>query len=74
MRGAECARPTPAGCSHTGAKYQHIDCDNDGIKDHVCTTPGGNTPDLWLVLSSEGCPNKWGEGNRPKSKCVPAFG
>ena len=66
-----CNRPT-AGCGLSTDRYQHVDCDGDGILDHVCTTSLHNG--RWFVLSSEGCPNSWGNHLRPISKCPTAFG
>ena len=44
-----------------------VDCDEDGILDFACTTQDDSQ--LWLILSSEGCPNYWGENNRVPSEC-----
>ena len=49
-----------------------MDCDGDGILDHTChNTINYNR---WLVLSSEGCPDSWGQLDRPVSACPQAFG
>jgi len=57
-----CKKPT--GCSQKTDVYKHIDCDGDGILDHVCTN-GGNR---WVALSSKGdCKTFVSEKN---GKCV----
>ena len=52
--------------------YTTIDCDGDGVKDHICQN--GNDGGLSMVLSSEGCPDSWGEPTRKKSECPGKFG
>ena len=64
-----CKRPT-IGCRNEGNQYKHLDCDGDGIKDHACIN---NKNERWLISSREGCPNKWGKGTRPISKCPEFF-
>ena len=48
--------------------YTNIDCDGDGILDHMCTTTINSN--RWLVLSSEGCPQDWGTSSRAASECA----
>jgi len=66
----QCQRPS-SGCVESYDIYKSVDCDGDGILDHACSTTINNN--RWLVLSSEGCPNSWGSGSRPASKCPQAF-
>lgn len=68
FNGKVCARPQNNGCTRRYDQYLYIDCDGDGIKDHYCK----DTSDpykIWLVLSSEKCPNSWGSSNRHFSQC-----
>merc|ERR1712232_472302 len=64
-----CARPS-WGCYHGHDVYESLDCDGDGVMDHKCTTTINNN--MWLVLSSEGCPNSWGSDSRSASECAQA--
>merc|ERR1712226_1362161 len=64
-----CARPS-WGCYHGHDVYESLDCDGDGVMDHKCTTTINNN--MWLILSSEGCPNSWGSGSRSASECAQA--
>ena len=68
---SECNRPSN-GCKASHDRYRSVDCDGDGVMDHVCTTTVNSN--RWLVLSSEGCPNNWGTELRPVSKCEKGFG
>ena len=52
-------------------RYQNVDCDGDGILDHVCLATVNEN--RWMVLSSEGCPSSWGTNVREKSACPQAF-
>lgn len=54
-----------------GAVYETCDCDGDGTLDHKCTTLHDDR--MWLVLSSEGCPDRWGTSKRQHSQCQIAF-
>ena len=67
----ECKRPS-GGCTNTDDRYKSVDCDGDGIMDHVCTTT--TNTNRWFVLSSEGCPNNWGTSSRTVAQCPQAFG
>ena len=67
--GSSCNRPN--GCNHDNAQYHNIDCDNDGVLDHVCLTTTNSQK--WLVLSSDGCPNGWGGATRVLAECPIAF-
>jgi len=42
----------PAGCAQSTDIYSHVDCDGDGILDHLCTTT--NNDNRWVALSSKG--------------------
>ena len=68
-----CGRPS-SGCVASADLYTHVDCDGDGILDHLCarTDDGVNEPKRWLVLSSEGCPDDWGTPARAASECANA--
>ena len=66
----ECDRPH-SGCRVGHDVYQNVDCDGDGILDHVCSTTINDNK--WLVLSSEGCPSNWGTNSRDSSECPAAF-
>ena len=67
----QCQRPS-SGCYGSNDMYNNVDCDGDGILDHTChNTINYNR---WLVLSSEGCPDSWGQLDRPVSACPQAFG
>ena len=59
------------GCQLPHYIYKNIDCDGDGILDHACFSAVKSNK--WLVLSSEGCPKSWGNGNRLPSDCVTKF-
>ncbi len=61
-----CQRPS-WGCDVSHDIYTNIDCDGDGILDHMCTTTINSN--RWLVLSSEGCPQDWGTSSRAASEC-----
>mmetsp|Transcript_95368 Transcript_95368/g.179313 ORF Transcript_95368/g.179313 Transcript_95368/m.179313 type:complete len:3377 (+) Transcript_95368:49-10179(+) len=64
-----CERPS-TGCENvTMEAYSNLDCDGDGILDHMCTLPG-NPAARWLVLSTNGCPNDWGLPNRSAVECT----
>ena len=67
----ECKRPA-SGCTAPHDRYKSVDCDGDGIKDHVCTTT--INANRWLVLSSEGCATNWGTHLRTVAQCSQAFG
>ena len=67
--GSSCNRPN--GCNHDNAQYHNVDCDNDGVLDHVCLTTTNSQK--WLVLSSDGCINSWGGANRVLAECPIAF-
>ena len=67
--GSDCARPS--GCDASNEVYTSVDCDGDGILDHMCTTT--TNANRWLVLSSEGCPSGWGSSSRPESECPAAL-
>ena len=67
--GSSCNRPN--GCNHDNAQYHNVDCDNDGVLDHVCLTTTNSQK--WLVLSSDGCPSSWGGANRVLAECPIAF-
>ena len=64
-----CNRPN--GCNHNNAQYHNVDCDSDGVLDHVCLTTTNSQK--WLVLSSDGCINSWGGANRVLAECPIAF-
>eukprot|EP00746_Dinoflagellata_sp_MGD_P155534 gnl/MRDRNA2_/MRDRNA2_85434_c0_seq2.p1 gnl/MRDRNA2_/MRDRNA2_85434_c0~~gnl/MRDRNA2_/MRDRNA2_85434_c0_seq2.p1 ORF type:complete len:434 (+),score=77.17 gnl/MRDRNA2_/MRDRNA2_85434_c0_seq2:74-1375(+) len=64
-----CARAD--GCNEDHNEYNHVDCDGDGIADHVCLST--KVQKLWMILSTEGCPNFWGTYKRSRTECVPAF-
>ena len=66
-----CMPPAPRGCLMPNYIYKNIDCDGDGILDHVCFSR--MYEDQWLVLSTEGCPSHWGNKNRDLSDCIAAF-
>ena len=69
-----CPRP-PLGCvNYDHNIYTHVDCDGDGILDHMCTTTINSS--RWLVLSSEGCPQDWSgyDSSRAASECTPTPG
>merc|ERR1712079_420876 len=55
---AKCPRPK-TGCDGSTDVYKHIDCDGDGILDHVCTKPGKR----WVALSSKGDCKTWVSDN-----------
>ena len=59
------------GCQLPNYIYKNIDCDGDRISDHACSSVTNSK--LWLVLSSEGCPNTWGIGNHLPADCPAAF-
>lgn len=61
----------PTGCNAAHDRYDNLDCDGDGIPDHVCTTTINSN--VWMVLSSEGCPNSWGTSQRSKTLCPRKF-
>ena len=63
-----CQRPS-WGCDVSHDIYTNIDCDGDGILDHMCTTTINSN--RWLVLSSEGCPQDWGTSSRAATECDP---
>ena len=67
----ECKRPA-SGCTAPHDRYESVDCDGDGIKDHVCTTT--INANRWLVLSTEGCATNWGTHLRTVAQCSQAFG
>merc|ERR1719245_377976 len=54
----------PSGCESSTDVYSNIDCDGDGILDHVCMNPNGNR---WVALSSKGDCKSWVSDK--KGKC-----
>ena len=72
-----CNRPN--GCDNNNAQYDimnykfyhNVDCDSDGVLDHVCLNTTNSQK--WLVLSSDGCPSSWGGANRVLAECPIAF-
>ena len=63
----ECPRPDDWPCNEgKGDVFKKVDCDGDGYLDLTCAS-GRN---LWLILSSEGCPksNSFPE-DQPITKC-----
>jgi len=52
-----CNRPKD-GCTAEGDLYQTMDCDRDGVLDHVCTNIKGPIRQ-WVALSSSGDCSKW---------------
>lgn len=66
------ACPRPDGCFEKHNTYTTIDCDGDGVDDHVCQTSRNSK--LWIILSTEGCPqhsDSWGRFDRAMSECPP---
>lgn len=53
---SQCDRPA-SGCRVAHDVYQNIDCDGDGILDHVCTTTINTA--RWVALSSQGDCRSW---------------
>jgi hypothetical protein len=54
--------------------YRSVDCDGDGILDHVCTSILPGKEDLlWLVLSTEACPRVWGVSSRTYVRDCPVL-
>lgn len=53
---SQCPRP-PSGCYVSHDVYQNIDCDGDGILDHVCTTTINDA--RWVALSTQGDCRSW---------------
>ena len=51
------------------AVYKNIDCDNDGVLDQMCY----DLSQKWLLLSSAGCGNNWGQNDRLLSECPTGF-
>jgi len=68
----KCNRPQ-FGCLMPYDLYHNVDCDDDGILDHACSSINDQKWQKWLILSSEGCPNNWGTGSRDSSDCPAAF-
>ena len=54
-----CKRPNGSFCASENGRYTTLDCDFDGVSDHVCEA----NESVWLVLSSD-CVDDWGRDNR----------
>ena len=63
-----CPRPY-LGCNASSDKYTNVDCDGDGVLDHVCE--GGDK--IRGILSGYGCPNEWTQWEG-KGQCLALFG
>lgn len=61
----------PNGCNEDHNRYMPVDCDGDGIEDHVCWST--KVDKRWMVLSTEGCPKVWGSYQRQPWECAAAF-
>lgn len=55
-----CARPA-SGCREPHDVYENVDCDGDGILDHVCTTT--INANRWVALSTSGNCFNWTPDN-----------
>jgi len=49
-----CAR-IPGWCTHAGSTYTQVDCDSDGILDHVCT----DAQHAGVIRPATGCQSEW---------------